>query len=631
MLKYLAKFEGLAGLFAAVVIFFYCSLLLPATDFFLLQGTVKPLIIIATLAAYFIINACNYKTQFITFGWYDIFFIAFIILHLLSIFWARNGVEALNVAFNWLTLYIFFKFFQWFCHTSKNKQIAINGLITTASISLAILLCLFVIFSFKEGMFQFSIDTLSTIKSLYGISKNNLSSLCILFLGAPIYLMVHNNRKNQALGLLLFLLIFIVQLLLQSRGGVLISILVLVAFAFINFFQKAVSWYLILAVAFLCIISAKIISGLQANQQHYLFVMDPFYGINSSSGDERLAMWNISFQLFLEKPVLGFGSGSWLYEHMKYGVGDLHKVDYNGNYFIHPHNFFVEVLFTNGIVGFFLSLILLVVYPLYYLAKRLKFKTLKHEDYLFFTGIFSYALMVCLYSSVQIGWGFFKGHAFLGMFFLGGIIPMNSTKNGNQLIAKLLLVVVSLCVLVFYTNASYLSHYYLKCTTALQNNNIQSSELYLDKIKNNWLGYQHKGFSTFYLQVQLANKQKQYKVAETYMMQQIKSHPYNFNFWHDLGEIYELQNEKLVAIECYEKALLYNCDLILTKINLLKLGIQTNNNSLVKRMENELLEIDAFLKNYQQNEASYRYIKKAVKMQAAYNSFKTKILKARKF
>jgi len=179
--------------------------------------------------------------------------------------------------------------------------------------------------------------------------------------------------------------------------------------------------------------------------------------------------------------------------------------------------------------------------------------------------------------------------------------------------------------------ASYLSHYYLKCTTALQNNNIQSGELYLDKIKSNWLGYRHKGFSTFYLQAQVANKKKQYKVAETYMKQQIKSYPYNFNFWYELGEIYEQQNEKLAAIECYEKTLLYNCDFIPAKINLLKLGNQTNNNSLVKKMENELLEIDAFLKNYQQNEASYRQIKKAVKMQGDYNSFKTKISKARKY
>jgi len=187
--------------------------------------------------------------------------------------------------------------------------------------------------------------------------------------------------------MLLFLLIFIIELLLLSRGGMLLGILILSTLIVLNFFNRSISWSKLIGLIVLCVCSFYLVKELQTNQQSYLFIIDPFYGVKSESGDERLALWKISYQLFLEKPIFGYGSGSWLYEYMRNGVGDLAKVNYTPNYVIHPHNLFVEKLFENGLPGFMLCIIVFMLFPFWYFLSKWKTKTFSKEDYLWLFGI----------------------------------------------------------------------------------------------------------------------------------------------------------------------------------------------------------------------------------------------------
>jgi len=400
---------NLIGALTTFVIIFYSAVLLPKSELILLQNTLKPLLILALLTLYFFINIFNKSTTHFSFSFFDVLFLSLIGWQGLSAIWSISYIESLNVTINWLTLYIVFKFFQHFCLSTKAKNYTIITLIAACCISLLIAYAVILYNGFLNFESLSSKNSVALLRDVYKLTKNNISSLFVLFWGTSIYLIVQKKRELQWFGMLLFLLIFILELLLLSRGGMLLAILILSTLFVLNFFNKSISWAKLAGLAILCVCSFYAVKQLQANQQSYLFMMDPFYGVKSESGDQRLALWKISYQLFLEKPIFGYGSGSWLYESMRNSVEGLNKVDY----ILHPHNLFVEKLFENALPGFILCITLFILFPIKYFLLKLKTKTFSKEDYLWMFGIICYIINAMLYSTIQIGWGYFKGHIFL--------------------------------------------------------------------------------------------------------------------------------------------------------------------------------------------------------------------------
>lgn len=79
------------------------------------------------------------------------------------------------------------------------------------------------------------------------------------------------------------------------------------------------------------------------------------YGQNSSVGD-RFYRYGLSLDLFGERPLMGYGIGSW----------PIHAASLDGRDY--PHNIFLEIMVENGLVGLVLFIFLLVI-PIYFFVK----------------------------------------------------------------------------------------------------------------------------------------------------------------------------------------------------------------------------------------------------------------------
>jgi len=211
----------------------------------------------------------------------------------------------------------------------------------------------------------------------------------------------------------------------------------------------------------------------------------------------------------------------------------------------------------------------------------------------------------------------------LFIFFLSQTINLNAIKTPvwNKAF-NVMLICLTILVLSFYTNTGYLSHHFLQSSNYLKKNNIFLAEKHLKNIEQNFMPYCHKGSSTNNLTTQLHLKKSEFLQAEQSIKKQLEIHPYNFNFWFDLGVIYEHQQKIKQAKTAYKKTLLYNCDYIQAKIKLLNIGLILKDENLVQQITNELTIIDAYLKLYQQNKVQYQKINKAVMQRDAFRQFK---------
>jgi len=617
------KATNLLASLTAFTILFYSAVLLPKTNFILLQGNIKVVVILLMLCLFFLTNSFLKQSRHFSFSYFDVLFLSLITWQGISALWSINYIEAINVTFNWATLYIVFKFFQQFASTHQHKKYIIYSLVVACCTSLffAYTTILYNIFSNQDiFLFDGSVDYL---RKTYQLTKTYISQLFVLFLGVAVFLIVQKNEKKQWLGVLLFLLIFLIELLLQSRGGILLAALILFILSTLNLFLKSISWFKITSLIVSSIALFYVVSFLRTNPQDYLFIMDPLYGVKSSGGDDRLTMWKISYQLFLEKPLLGYGSGSWLYEYMRYDYCTFSKVNYSQHYKIQTHNLFIEKLAENGLPGFLLSVVFFILYPFWCLVQKLKSKTFNDFDYLWFTGVLCYAINAMLYSTLQIGWGNFKGQVFLYLLFLSQIIPKKVvTQSVFNKMLNYLIIGITIFALIFYANTSYLAHHFLKCSTYLKHNNVALAEKHLSYLELSPIQYLHKGVSTENLKMKLYLYKSQFQLAEASILKQLIQHPYNFNFWYELGNVLKQQYKFEQAKNAYEKALLFNCEYIPAQIKLLNMGFVLDDESIVTGLKKELSVIDVYLQEYQKNKARYKKISKAVKQKKVFQSFK---------
>ena len=136
-------------------------------------------------------------------------------------------------------------------------------------------------------------------------------------------------------------------------------------------------------------------------------------GIGSDSKDFRPQTWKDTFEMIKEKPILGFGPGTYNYTFQKY------RKSFKGERIVtgHPHNEYLELISDYGIVGFILFSYAWI-YSLYLLIKtsinheRLKYKlmsfaaismmfgTMVHSFFDFQMHIYPNAMTFCFLMSL---------------------------------------------------------------------------------------------------------------------------------------------------------------------------------------------------------------------------------------
>jgi len=602
---------------------------IPRDDFFLYYHNLKFLIPLSGIFVYFLFRQFNYKTQAFKFGWYDSWFIAFTCLVFISAFWAKNPIVTISVGFSWLFLYSVFKFFEDFCLINGRKDTIVYLLLIVLILTLIPVVSFFFItgYSISTGQLSFSSNQLLNIWSIFFTHRNYCSSIIVLFAGLPLYWLYQNKKWSQIIfAIVLLCIIFLSLLLLRSRGSLLAFFVITGIVLTYNFWSKAFSWKVVLICLLLFAAIFKGVIALQHDQQYYLLLLDPLHGVNSLDGDDRLELWQMSLQLFEENPVIGYGAGNWQFEYMKYGAGDLKFTNYTNKYLGHPHNFFVDVLFSNGLIGFALVFIFMIAYPAGIGLKKIFSGSFTKTDFVFFAGITGYWIVAQFYGAVYMTLGNFVGQAVLFFIFTGCIQVRKA--NIKNFFPAFFMVCICVATVFFHFNSIGMLYNYDLHKKSMTEKNYYLSQFILDKLEKNplgFLGYNCTMISTNALWFDLYNKTGKPQIALQYLQAMLTKDPYNFNHWFRMGNTYAIQNNVPQAIECYKKVMLYNCDFIPAKIKLLEIYERENQFNNANMLWDELYEIDAYLNLYNKYKSRWKHFDKAVKKRDDYLVFKKQL------
>lgn len=199
-----------------------------------------------------------------------------------------------------------------------------------------------------------------------GISSNrNISSSSIIIKFIFLIFLMNSSRNyiNKVFLRVLEVMVIISIILLQSRLGLFSLVLIYILFFFIN---KAKRKYYIISL-FIVFLSSILLYGSGGSR-----VIDKNYNILNIESDEslnqRLNFYEIAFDLFREKPLIGHGVGSWKYESIGY------KKSENNTVLIpyYTHNDFLQILVETGIIGLgiFSLIILYLLNCMFKLLKR---------------------------------------------------------------------------------------------------------------------------------------------------------------------------------------------------------------------------------------------------------------------
>jgi len=622
---------AVAGILIPKGVYFVVGNLLeviPRDDFFLYYHNLKFLIPLTGIFIYFFFRQFNYKSQAFKFGLYDVWFLAFTVWVFISGLWAKNPIITVSVGFSWIFLYCIFKFFEDFCSIGKRKDV-IYMLLVVLVLSLIPIFSFFLITGYSPitGRLSFSSDQLLNIWSMFFTHRNYCSSIIVLLTGLPLYWLYKSESWYQTtLAVFLLSTIFLSLLLLRSRGSLLAFFTISSVVLVYNFWSKTFSWKVVLICILIFVGLFKVVVALQFDQSYYLLLLDPLAGVNSLDGDDRLELWQMSWQLFKENPIIGYGAGNWQFEYMKYGGGDLKFTGYTDKYLGHPHNFFIDVLFSNGLIGFVLLCVFLVGYPVVIAFKKMFSKSLTKTDFVFFAGIVSYWVVAQFYGTVYMAVGNFVGQVVLFFAFFGCIgLKKASIKN-----FFLPFFVTCLCIstIFFYLNSIVMLSNYDLYKEAKQNGNYMLSKYIIEKLEENpigFAGYNYITISTDKLWYDLTAKSGNSEGNLTYIQKMLNADPYNFNHWYTLANTLSNLDKQHEAIKCYEQVLLYNCDFIPAKIKLLTLYEKYNMLEKANQLWNDLHEIDAYLDLYSQYEDRWKHFSTAVEKKEDFLYFKNQL------
>lgn len=248
-----------------------------------------------------------------------------------------------------------------------------------AAVFLGIVIALIVSF-FQLLKIYFGSNNLLSDESIYAVRsvfahKNIYSS--VLFLGIPFIVLFGKYYQRQTLSFFILLLVMIMLFYLQSRAVLLSMFTSVVVSSILTlfFFQKfakhiflenkkfvllALSLLLItFTFAFLLNISqadgkmsfykrVKAVSNIGGDLDHYNYTLK-----------ERLFLWDNTFDLIKERPIVGYGTGNWRFIFPSSGISNSRAAQ-GKTIFQRAHNDWLQIWFENGLIGVICYLLIFI-------------------------------------------------------------------------------------------------------------------------------------------------------------------------------------------------------------------------------------------------------------------------------
>ena len=494
-------------------------------------------------------------------------FAIYFLIVIVSAFWAINPVESyFDISKTFLSIVTLIFATALFVRYENFRMLISKGFIIST------------IIAGVNGLFQYlQISPVQTagemFSSLYeigGIMGHKNQFAISLFLLMPFSIFgVYTFRKIWLLMSIFSMVIIMVNIvLLQTRSVWVATMIFILAAALLAFFTsrkdsetKKTIWYrhpiVVAGASFLVI--AVMVFFLQSKETRNVFgyKISSLLNVESHDNQGRLNVWEATFDMIGEEPVVGVGAGNWKVRIPVY-IANTHGQSYkNWN---QPHNDFLWVLSEKGIPG--LLAYLAIFGFVFYYGFRVYLKNRSKPEGIFYmlilstlVGYFALAMVSFPYQRVN--------HQVVLMIMLAAICAgyTPTGENSGQMPRKattiiFVLIAVLLSFSLFYTTKVWNSKKNIRLVyAAIEQNNPNAVIKYATDAISPYVTideqttpvYKHRG--TAY---SMLGRQRE---ALADLERAREAHPYHVNTLVNLATIYAKNKEFSRAIEHYKAAM----------------------------------------------------------------------------
>ncbi len=378
---------------------------------------------------------------------YFIVFTGFFLLSLLSSLWAINASETIVYTIKVLTtliaaLNLYF--------LTKNEPIEIFNSVSKVILLLLFCECIYVISHFTQnahiGRSIMLLQKLITEHYQNYSNVNILSAALTLKIPFVFYCLLNFSKLWKWLAVFTISATMSATLLIGARTGSYSFFILLLLFSsyvfYHKFYKNEIYIYIpmlgILIISFFFTLNLNRIDGGRTNSLQQMYspvkrvrgVTKKFDNIHknttskldlkaftSSSG--RDVIWNHAYQVFLKKPMLGWGVGNW-----KLTPHETLKLKLKTNIYLNTqrvHNDYLQVLAELGIVGFILFIANVLIIPFVILIRSLKqkhYNNTKKRNILFVLGMLLLYFQIDMFINFPIYWASIIIFLFIGIVFI---------------------------------------------------------------------------------------------------------------------------------------------------------------------------------------------------------------------
>ncbi len=381
------------------------------------------------------------------------FYLGYIIISVISIFFALNISEAI---FEWFKIFTFFTTFcllTVYLSSIKNSSEIITRTVVVFSLIIS-LYGFYEIYTVTSTLglnhqTTYSIRALSSNRNLY--SQLLLITLPFTFYG--IYLF-RSLWRVMAIISSVFVLILITVLLTRSVWvaavfSLFIALIVLLLYRKYFLFDKRMVRVLSIS---LIVAIVVILTGISIYKKYgnvKVFEKQFYWVSNYQFGStlERVELWKMTLEMGVDNPVTGVGPGNWRFVIPEYGSGELRNVS-GETFFQRPHNDFLWVMAETGIAGFIFYL-LIFISAFYYLFKIIKSSGKVKERYFALSLIFGLTGYIII-SLVSFPKERIEHQIFLSLMLAATVVKYNSLFPSEKQAFNISLVSIPVILLLMF-------------------------------------------------------------------------------------------------------------------------------------------------------------------------------------
>ena len=293
-------------------------------------------------------------------------------------------------------------------------------------------------------------------------------------------------------------------------------------------------------------------------------VLSRLASISISEGDPRFAVWNMGYQAFKERPILGWGQENFIFAFNKYYDPNIFDQE---PWFDRVHNIFFDWLVAGGILGL-VSYLGLYFFSLYYLwfGGKSVFSTAEKS---IFTGVFAgyFFHNLFVFDNIASYVLFFSVLAYIHHRVVSGKEAPSYSEYSRSSINRLVVPAVSVLLIasVYLLNVPGVlqARALLKALSPNQEGVSKNLELFRDALEYDTFGNQEireqlmRGSISFVSRqdVELNDKQELFSLTVGEYKKQIEQSPNDARHHLFLGTVYRAYGQNDLALESVSRAL----------------------------------------------------------------------------